>query len=745
MRNLLSFILLTVFALPLLAQIEDKEVYGYLYCHMSRRGEWTTYALSRDGINYHDLNGGEAVYNTAKLSAIEGGARDAYIARSADGNGFVMVTTDMCNAKSKKWSNYGINLLKSDDLINWTSVTFDFRKGAAIFCDPESPDVYQDYSAIRRVWAPQFIWDAEYQWADGSKGGYMVYYSLLNSKEDKYDRVFYSYADRSFAKLTKPRLLIDWGYATIDADINYLPSDGKFHLLIKKEGGTRGIFKSVADKVTGPYSQPDEKKYISFEGNKQCEGASAFRLAGDSTWRVGYVEYSSHPTRYVICKADKYLNNFHSPEEIKGVADPQHGSFLPLTKKEYQRLEKWSEERKKENVKIETLTPDGAWCWFADPRAIYHKGKKEQTYFSWITTEGDIVVASYNHKTKEFQQKVLWEKWQSDDHDNPTLLIRNDGRLIVFFSKHFGPPIKRFISTNPEDITSWGEEYELGTNVTYPYPFRIGKTIYVFYRGGESWKPHMVVSTDNGETFGEPVEIITSTGHRPYTRYCQGKDGSIHMAVTTGHPRNERENKIYYCRFKDNKFYRADGSLIKDLAQGALHVREMDMVYDGKSSGKGWIWDIALEKKTEYPVLVFASFPTDKEHLYHYARWDGSTWNTRKITEAGRWFPQTPIGKGEPEPNYSGGIILDYDNPNTVYLSKQVDGVFEIFKYTTKNHGVTWKTKAVTKDTPSHLVNVRPIVPRHHKKGCFDVIWMRGEYEFYANRRYKTSLVYIRK
>ena len=23
---------------------------------------------------------------------------------------------------------------------------------------------------------------------------------------------------------------------------------------------------------------------------------------------------------------------------------------------------------------INILTPDGAWCWFADPRAIFHKG-----------------------------------------------------------------------------------------------------------------------------------------------------------------------------------------------------------------------------------------------------------------------------------------------------------------------------------------------------------------------------------
>ena len=269
-KNLLIFLLI-ILSIPVFAQ--PKEVYGYLYCHMSRRGEWTAFALSRDGINYHDLLNGNEVYDTEKLSGIEGGARDAYITRAADGKSFVMVTTDMCVAKSKQWSNYGINLLQSKDLINWTSVTFDFREGPDIFCDPESPNVYEDYTGIRRVWAPQVLWDPDYRWSDGTKGGYMVYYSLLNSKEDKYDRVFFSYADRSFTKLTKPRILVDWGYATIDADINFVPADGLFHMLIKKEGGKRGIFASTSDKITGPYVLPDENDFIRFEGNKQCEGA----------------------------------------------------------------------------------------------------------------------------------------------------------------------------------------------------------------------------------------------------------------------------------------------------------------------------------------------------------------------------------------------------------------------------------------------------------------------------------------
>ena len=349
LRKNIIFALLSLFFMPTVAQVKQiKNPYGYLYCHMSRKGEWTAFALSRDGINWHDLNNGNEVYDTRRLSEIEGGARDAYINRAADGKGFVMVTTDMCNRKSRQWQNYGINLLRSNDLIHWSAVTFDFRKGPEIFCDKTSPDFYKDYRSIHRVWAPQVVWDKNYVWSNGKRGGYFIYYSLLNKNEDKYDRVFYSYADRSFTRITKPKLLFDWGYATIDADIVWVEADRKWHMMIKKEGGKRGIFTTQASHLTGPWPAPDESDYVNFEGNKQCEGASAFRIAGEKGWRVGYVEYSSSPTKYRICQADEKLQNFHSPQDIKGVADPQHGSFLALTKKEYERLENYWNNKKAE-------------------------------------------------------------------------------------------------------------------------------------------------------------------------------------------------------------------------------------------------------------------------------------------------------------------------------------------------------------------------------------------------------------
>lgn len=351
-------------------------------------------------------------------------------------------------------------------------------------------------------------------------------------------------------------------------------------------------------------------------------------------------------------------------------------------------------------------------------------------------------MGSYNHETKKYNQYRIFERFQEDDHANPSLFIRNDGRIIIFVAAHFGDKIHRFISTNPEDITSWGEDYKFSNTVTYPYPFQVGDSICVFYRGGSDWHPRLSVSTDNGETFDDGRLLISGGGQRPYTRYCQGADGKIHVAVTTGHPRNEAANKIHYCYLEGNKVFRADGTLIKDVTTEPVDLNQLEVVYNGTSYGKGWIWDITLEPETGYPVMVYASFPTDTDHRYHYGRWNGSSWDNVQITEAGRWFPQTPEGAGEPEPNYSGGIILDYDDPSIVYLSKQVNGVFEIFKYTTSDTGQTWSPRAITWNTPSHLINVRPVVPRHHKDGYFDVVWMRGTYEYYASQRYNTALVF---
>ena len=355
MKKLFLFVTLTLLCLTVKAESQkgnlQKGDYGYLYCHMNDRGRaWTAYALSRDGFHYHDLLKGDSVFSDAEVARIEGATRDAYICRKHDGTGYLMVCTDM-NVGAKErlgkvetWDNYGVDLLTSDDLIHWKSVTFDYRKGKEIFSDPQSESVYRNWTTINRVWAPQIVWDEDFVWPDGRNGGYMVYYSMWNRGEEAYDRMYYSYADESFTTLTQPRLLFDWGYATIDADINWVAADQQWHMMIKKEGGKPGLFTATAPTLTGPWSEPVEDDYVDFEGNKKCEGVSAFQLAGDSTWVIGYIEYSSKPKNYRLCLADQYMRNFHSPRNIEGVDRPQHGSFLRLTKEEYERLQQWSDE-----------------------------------------------------------------------------------------------------------------------------------------------------------------------------------------------------------------------------------------------------------------------------------------------------------------------------------------------------------------------------------------------------------------
>ena len=43
------FAALTIAALTASAQNMQKGDYGYLYCHMSDKGQWTAFAVSRDG------------------------------------------------------------------------------------------------------------------------------------------------------------------------------------------------------------------------------------------------------------------------------------------------------------------------------------------------------------------------------------------------------------------------------------------------------------------------------------------------------------------------------------------------------------------------------------------------------------------------------------------------------------------------------------------------------------------------
>lgn len=82
-----------------------------------------------------------------------------------------------------------------------------------------------------------------------------------------------------------------------------------------------------------------------------------------------------------------------------------------------------------------TLTDDGAWCWFADPRALRHVNAatgSDKTYIGYIDVAGSIQAVQYDHVTQERKQVQVRAGFQQDDHNNPTFLALPDGRVMIF-------------------------------------------------------------------------------------------------------------------------------------------------------------------------------------------------------------------------------------------------------------------------------------------------------------------------
>ncbi|MBQ8002060.1 MAG: BNR-4 repeat-containing protein, partial [Clostridia bacterium] len=201
------------------------------------------------------------------------------------------------------------------------------------------------------------------------------------------------------------------------------------------------------------------------------------------------------------------------------------------------------------------LEKEGAWCWFADPRAISYKGR---TFIGCIDVHGNIK-AIMLHEGKKTEVLVR-SNFQPDDHDNPTFLVLPDERIMIIYSRHTDEACFYYrISKNKCDITDLGEEKVLKTdhNTTYPSLFIMENDpchIYLCYRG-VNWHPTcarltMPDENDNISFDVEPFQIVKSTvqgiGCRPYAKYVSDGKSKIHMVYSATHPDNVCPVCIYY-------------------------------------------------------------------------------------------------------------------------------------------------------------------------------------------------------
>ena len=75
---------------------------------------------------------------------------------------------------------------------------------------------------------------------------------------------------------------------------------------------------------------------------------------------------------------------------------------------------------------------DGGWSWFGDPRAVFFAGLHRSTYVGWVSRAGEVVIASFDYRSRHVERFVLRRGLSVDDHNNsPGLLMCDDGGLTV--------------------------------------------------------------------------------------------------------------------------------------------------------------------------------------------------------------------------------------------------------------------------------------------------------------------------
>lgn len=377
----------------------------------------------------------------------------------------------------------------------------------------------------------------------------------------------------------------------------------------------------------------------------------------------------------------------------------------------------------------------GAWSYFGDPRAISHDG---DTFTGWISTTGNVWVARYSAEGR-LTKRAIFKGLGRDDHNNPSLVFRRDGHIIVFFSPHSGhhlpppgiPSVMRYmVSLNPFSINGFGRVRTVPTNVpgglgyTYPNPIQLKDRLWLFWRGG-NWNPTFSWTEDGLHWVPARELVFFGHGQRPYAKYVGDGDRQIHGVFTNGHP-TDWKNSLFYMRYEAGNFYEASGRRIGSIASVPFHTTKFDLVYRySPSGGRAWGHDIALTPEGR-PRIVYTRRIAGRDTFW-YAYHNGTRWISRRIVEAGAGRPSFT----------SGGASLDHEDPRIVYLSRTIGPWNQVELWFTPNDGRTWTSRQLTHDPTGY--SIRPVTPRG-LTSANRILYVRGDERTIGFTNFRTRI-----
>ncbi|MFG2737184.1 glycoside hydrolase family 43 protein [Streptomyces harbinensis] len=306
---------------------------GYVFVYFtgegSADGEQVRMALSEgnDPLRWRELNGGRPVL-TSVLG--ERGVRDPFLIRDPRDGRFFLIATDLRIHGNGDWDraqrhgSLDIMVWESADLVTWS----------------EQRAVRVAPATAGNTWAPEAYWDE-------ARGEFVVFWaSKLYAADDPdhtgntHHRMLYA-TTRDFVTFSEPRVWSDPGYSVIDSTV--VAHDGVYYRFTKDEREASAAHPCgkfvVAERST-------ELRATGWDFVADCigspalahgEGPTVVKSNTEEKWYLFIDEFGGRG--YVPFETTDLASGVWTP--VAGYrlpASPRHGTVLPVTQAEYDRL-----------------------------------------------------------------------------------------------------------------------------------------------------------------------------------------------------------------------------------------------------------------------------------------------------------------------------------------------------------------------------------------------------------------------
>ncbi|MBX9366505.1 family 43 glycosylhydrolase [Streptomyces sp. WAC04114] len=315
--------------------VKHSEYAGYLFAYFTGEGtadgEQIRYALSRgnDPLHWRELNAGKPVLTS---TTGEKGLRDPFVIRSPEGDKFYLIATDlrMYRNSSGSWDQVqrhgskSIMVWESTDLVHWTDQRL-------VKVSPDSAG---------NTWAPEAYWDDELD-------AYVVFWASKlyadddpDHKGDTYNKMLYA-TTKDFRTFSEPKVWNDPGYSVIDSTV--VKYEDEYYRYTKDERDP-GSSSPCSKFITGEKSTSLTSTRYDFVADcigkgamDRGEGPTVFKSNTEKKWYLFIDEYGGRG--YVPFETTDLASGQWTPStNYQLPASPRHGTVLPVTQQEYDRL-----------------------------------------------------------------------------------------------------------------------------------------------------------------------------------------------------------------------------------------------------------------------------------------------------------------------------------------------------------------------------------------------------------------------